>query len=105
MTRAARQPDRADGMVNLPDRPHEHWDKGDHLSFALAGLIREASVSLAEHLYADGVRGWVSGYPEQLAAKLERWTRMIREECGETPAEDAPEPVASEPPSTAEDLR
>ena len=81
MTHTTRQTDREGSMVNLPDRPHEHWDKGDHLSFALA-----------EHLYAGSVRGWISGYPEQLATKLERWTRMIREECGETPAEDAAEP-------------
>ena len=37
MTHTTRQTDREGSMVNLPDRPHEHWDKGDHLSFALDG--------------------------------------------------------------------
>lgn len=62
---------------SLEERRIGEWDKGDHLAFALAGLIRTASQALGDGL-APGPRGWVKGYPEKLTEDLEFWMRKIK---------------------------
>jgi hypothetical protein len=64
-------------MQTLDNRPIETWDKGDHLAFALAGLMRVASRALGESL-SPNPRGWVDCYPETLADDLEFWVAKVR---------------------------
>ena len=51
------------------------WDETDHVTFALAGLMRLASRAQADLLYHPH---WVEGYPQRLADELDAWVRKIR---------------------------
>ena len=68
-----------DGVITHPltERPFADGDEGDHLAFALAGLMRLASSALVVEL-GPGPRGWIEGYPETLADELDFWVEKIR---------------------------
>ena len=64
-------------MVSLEDREVEAWDLDDRLTFALAGLTREAAIATKEGLAP--IRGFTNAYPARLLERLDFWMEYIRE--------------------------
>jgi len=64
-------------MVKLENREVSDWDAGDRLTFALAGLAREAADATKENL--GPIRGFTDDYPTRILERLDFWMGLIRE--------------------------
>lgn len=63
-------------MVRLKNREVADWDAGDRLTFALAGLAREAAEATKDNL--NPIRGFTDDYPTRLLERLDFWMEHIR---------------------------